>query len=336
MKTYKVDLDYEASLFDPAYQEESAASKKIIREFEYVFFLVQKEKCVLKNYKDYEKRYLDHLNRLGFSIPALNPEAPVFDYWWSHRHDRANEQLLNSKLTSARLAASKGWGFQEGAIVSQVHEVQSHLSRFAEVSRWLIKRPHSFSGIGHYQFDSEKADPVILAKVLTEPSLLEPVYDRLFDIGTTFVVEKGVVVKSFMVENFNSKMGGFLGGAGSSNVDNFKKYIFEKYNFDLSELQFIAEKIAAEYLSLGAVANIQIDSFIYKEKEQLKLYPLVEVNYRKTMGLVIQALADRFPSQVAEWKIQPAKNPEPDSAIWTKLSPEGNHFHSFVRYLSLE
>lgn len=336
MKTYKVDLDYEASLFDPDYSANSSASKKVIREFEYVFFLVQKEKCVLKNYKDYEKKYLDHLKGLGFTIPDFNSRAENFENWWGHHHNKEIERTLNSKITSAELAKNKGWGFHEGEIVKSPDEVLAHLRKFPNKQTWLIKRPHGFSGIGHYQFQSTNPDTATIAKILTGPCLLEPVYERVFDIGTTFVINNAKIEKYFMVENFNSEKGQFSGGAGAPDVEKFKKYIRGKYQFDLTQLEEISAQIADEYLKLGAESNVQIDSFVYRENGELKLYPLVEVNYRKTMGLVIQALAERCPDHIVEWKIQPAKTPTPDQSVWTKLSPEGNHFHSFFRNLTFE
>ncbi|MGZ3807131.1 MAG: hypothetical protein ACXVCE_03535 [Bacteriovorax sp.] len=339
MKTYKVDLDYEASLFDPRYKEEAPASHKIIREFEYVFFLVQKEKSILKNIKSYEKKYLDYLRDMGFVIPSFDPEATQYEYWWGHHHNKELEQRLNSKLTSASVARENNWGFQEGAIVETLEQLKSHLKKFSHLKKWIIKRPHGFSGIGHYQFHSLSLDENILSKILTEKVLLEPEYDRVFDIGTTFVITDGVIERQFMVENFNSSSGGFKGGAGSSNVDKFKKYICQKYSYSLNELESIAKKIAEKYLEMGAESNIQIDSFVYREDNELKLYALVEVNYRKTMGLVIQSLAEKYPEAGAlHWKIEPVKNLKnsPLDHEWKKISPEGNHFHSFFRpiYLS--
>jgi len=334
MKTYKVDLDYESSLFDPVYSADSSASKRIIREFEYVFFLIEKEKCILKNFKDYEKKYLEHLKTLGFSIPDFNPHAQKFNFWWGSHHDFKTEQLLNSKITSAKLGLEFGWGFHEGAIVSSLDELKIHLQKFPFKENWIIKRPHSFSGIGHYHFQQQALNESAIEKILSSPALLEPVYERIFDIGTTFVIENKKIQRQFMVENFNSQAGGFLGGAGSENVDKFKKYILERYSFDLSELEDVTLKIAKKYMELGAISNVQIDSFIYKDNGQLKLYPLVEVNYRKTMGLVIQSLADKFQHKShIEWKVLTAKNSGAidENPDWIKLSPAGNHFHSYFK-----
>ena len=87
---------------------------------------------------------------------------------------------------------------------------------------------------------------------------------------------------------------------------------------------------------MGAINNIQIDSFIYIEDGAMKLYPLVEVNYRKTMGLVIQSLAEEF-SQYSriEWILRTKKETEEDFYITNgemiRLSPDGTYFNSYLK-----
>lgn len=330
VKVYKVDLDYEASLFDPDYVENSLASLRVIREFEYVYFLLEKEKTILKNMKEYDSSYLDHLKNLGFIIPEFNPHATTYEYWWGYHHNKIIEKNLNSKVTSAQIAQKNHWGFSIGAIVKNLEELKNHLDKNPSIEMWMLKHPYSFSGIGHSQF---RANSLNIAP-LNSPMLLEPLFERVFDIGTTFEIKNGIISRQFMVENFNSSAGAFKGGAGSSSVEKFKKYIFKKYSYSLNELEEITQKIAATYMSLGAVSNIQIDSFVYKSNEGLKLYALVEVNYRKTMGLVIQSLAEKYPeADWVEWRVESKKklkdNPLTDQ--WIKLSPPENHFQSFFK-----
>jgi hypothetical protein len=336
MRTYKVDLDYESYLFDTSYSEDLPLYQKIIREFEYIFFLVNKDTCVLKNYRDYDKNYLNKLQGLGFVIPKLDPRAQNAKSWWGYRHNYALEQTLNSKITSAKVAQDNGWGFSQGAIVSKVEEVQMHLKLFPQYKNWIIKRPHGFSGIGHYQFESSNINSFILSKILVGEVLLEPLYKRVFDIGTTFAINDGIIERQFMVENFNSPQGGFRGGVGCSNVDNFKKYIKETYSYDLQELEGITRKIANIYLKTGAIGNIQIDSFVYEEDGVLKLYPLVEVNYRKSMGLVIQSLADKSTASRVEWLVRTQKEIAEDKNFYLqgdikRLSPDGTHFQTYLK-----
>lgn len=338
MIPFKVNLDYEASLFDPNYLENNSNNHKIIREFEYIYFLIQKEKSTLKNFKGYEKKYLDSLLKMGFVIPVFAPNAIQCEYWWGQHHNRALEQKLNSKLTSAAVAKENKWGFYDGAIIGNLEQLKSHLDKKPHIKKWLLKSPHSFSGIGHFQFDSHSLTEIeknIILKLKKEVFLLEPYYNRMFDIGTTFIINDGIIEKKFMVENTNSLTGRFTGGIGANNINLFKNYIFKKYSYSLDELDLVTDEIAKYYLNLGAQCNIQIDSFIYKEDNNLKLYSLVEVNYRKTMGLVIQSLCEVFKTMnLIEWRIESAKNNDLKSD-WTRLSPEGNHFHSYFKELYL-
>jgi hypothetical protein len=337
MKTYKVDLDYESFLFDPAHTEDSVANLKIIREFEYIFFLVNQENCILKNARDYEKNYLNKLKGLDFVIPQLDPREKNTTSWWGNRHSYSIEQNLNSKITSADLGVKNNWGFYKGALVQSSDEVVVHIKQFPEYQNWIIKRPHSFSGIGHYQFNSENINKFIMNKIILGEVLLEPLYKRVFDIGTTFVVVDGIINRQFMVENINSSNGGFKGGVGANTLDKFKKYIFDKYNYSLDELENITKLIAQSYLEMGAINNIQIDSFVYEEDGILKLYPLVEVNYRKTMGLIIQTLADKYPDcSTVEWVIRTKKDIDEDRDFYTRselirLSPDGTHFQTYLK-----
>ena len=336
MNIYKVDLDYESFLFDPAYRGDAPQYQKIIREFEYIFFLINKDPCILKNYRDYDKNYLTKLQNMGFYIPKLDPQAKGEKSWWGKHHNYSLEQTLNSKITSARLASEHGWGFFQGALVSTIDEIKLHLIKFPQYKNWIIKRPHGFSGIGHYQFESHNMNAFIISKILMGEVLLEPLYKRIFDIGTTFEIVNGVIQRQFMVENFNSPLGGFRGGVGAKSVDKFKKYIFERYSYSLDALEKITQEIAHAYLEMGAIGNVQIDSFIYEEEGLLKLYPLVEVNYRKSMGLVIQSLADRSSAERIEWLVRTQKEISEDESFYQqenikRISPDGTHFQTYLK-----
>jgi len=106
-----------------------------------------------------------------------------------------------------------------------------------------------------------------------EKLLLEPRYTRVFDIGTTFEIVRGSIVRQFMVENFIGASGAFEGGAGCSSMEKFKAYILRKYSYSLDELQQTTENIAQEYLKRGAESNIQIDSFIYVDSDGIPSIP---------------------------------------------------------------
>jgi len=339
MMPVKVDVDYEMCLFDTSYDEMSARCLNLVSELEYVYFLCNRDKSSkLKTHKRYSSSYLAYLESLGFEIPELCPDVTSYDYWWGFHHNRDVERKLNSKLTSCIISNENCWGFK-GTIVESLDKVIDYICRFPEIHKWIIKHPHSFSGHGQKQFFSNSIKPELLVKYIDGRVLLEPYYDRLFDIGTTYECVDGIITRHFMLENFISESGGFGGGiAAASNVD-FKEYIYKKYNYSLDELEIITRQIAEHYITIGAKSNIQIDSFVFREAGELKLYALVEVNYRKTMGYVIQCLADKFSNSAAavEFRFVSSKSKQGNVSLydaslgWTKLSPEGSAQHSFMK-----
>ncbi len=252
----------------------------------------------------------------------------------------AREKIYNSKITSAKIALKHNWGIFDGALVKNSLEVKNHLEKNSQHKKWLIKKPHSYSGIGHHFFDLENYNTDTLDKIINGNTvLLEPVRKRVLDIGTTFQIENGVILNQFMVENFNSPTGRFKGAMAAQDLSSFREIILKKYNYDLNELISITKEIVALYLDMGCTSNVQIDSFVYEEEGKLKLYPLVEVNYRKTMGLVVQSLANHFSeAKYLEWKIMNHKEVEEIKSHdlefltkWTEISPSDLHFKSFYR-----
>jgi hypothetical protein len=323
MNTYKVNLDYESYLFDPYYQENAQKSISMIKEFEYVFFVINKEKCKLKNFREYDQVYLGKMKKLGFVVPEFNSSENNFTNWWGSQLDLELEKKLNSKITSAQIALENKWGMFDGAIVENQAEAIAHIKKITR-ENWILKNPFGVSGSGHQVYTGQQ---------FSGSHLLEPIHQRVFDIGTTFEMVDGKLTNTFMVLNLNSKNGSFKGGIAGKNNNIFKDYIFKNCGYDLSLLEETLFKVFNHYKKLGANSNIQIDSFVYLEDGNMKLYPLVEVNYRKTMGLVLNGLSQHFSSELIEWKVTHTNEFESNST-WIKLSPEGNRFKSYVRTIA--
>ena len=106
------NLDYEFKLFD-SWQDDLKEQKKILtisKEFEYVYFLIEKEQTALKNLKNYPDDYLSHLKDFGFTIPQFVEKfSGNLNNWWGELKDRDSEKILNSKETSTKFALDKGF-----------------------------------------------------------------------------------------------------------------------------------------------------------------------------------------------------------------------------------
>ncbi len=323
---YKIDLDYEHYLFDNSYNEADPKFLKVIKEFEYVFFFFNLQHSTLKNAQDYSDEYLKYLEGLNFKLPKLSKDEKSYQYFWGERLNFNLEQKLNSKITSAKLAKELGLGFQHGMLISDVDNLKKYLKN-SNFKKFLMKDPEGFSGIGHTKID-ESTD---LEKIkITKTMLVEPFYQRVCDIGCTFNKLSNGSYEMFLVENYNNEKGSFKGGLATSCVDLFLKNIKDKYQFDLEKSIPLYERIFREYQNMGATSNVQIDSFIFLEENKLKLYPLVEVNYRKTMGLVMKKLADHFEKEKIEWLVTHTNDLE-NKKEFLKLSPDSSKFKSYIK-----
>ena len=147
-KAWKIDIDYESYLFDPAYEEDNEKYSKVVKEFEYIYFICCNKESILKNTRSYEASYLQRMQNLGFLIPELKADVHEFNYWWGSRKNFPIEKCLNSKITSATLAQEFSWGFVNGLLVTSLEEIKHHMSQFTNILTWVVKDPHGFSGLG--------------------------------------------------------------------------------------------------------------------------------------------------------------------------------------------
>lgn len=320
LKTYLVNLDYESELFDPNYKEFGPKYLKVIREFEYVFFLINKEECILKNIVDYEESYLRKLTELGFYLPNFNSKALTYEKWWGKCQDLTLEKKLNSKLTSFEIGKKNNWGSFEAQIATDSYGLREYLS-LSNHQKFILKNPFGFSGNGN-QLIFKNFEQF---SKLNYPLIVEPKYDRIFDLGITFLEDK-----SFLVINTNDDRGGFKGGVGAKSPELMFQYIQNKFNFNLKENFFIYQEIFDEYKKIAPISSIQIDSFVYLDQGEMKLYPLVEVNYRRTMGQVINSLVNITEKNYVQWSIVPNKDVK-NAHDGIVLSPKTSYFNTSFR-----
>lgn len=153
---------------------------------------------------DYDNEYLDRMRLLGFYIPILagvdSSYLPARCYWSHNMLHKDIERTLNSKLTSCSLARLRGWGFERGEVVETFEELQAHIALHPTVGCWIVKKPHATSGVGQKRFRPSQLSLSLLMPYLDgRPVLLEPFYNRLVDIGTTFVITGKIPILFFFL-----------------------------------------------------------------------------------------------------------------------------------------
>ena len=298
------NLDYEFKLFNSPYDGLKERNKilTISKEFEYVYFLIEKEQTTLKNLKNYSDDYLSYLKDLGFTIPQfIKKFSGNLNNWWGELKDRDAERILNSKETSTKFALDKGFCHSGTKIIHSKKEFLEHLQNY-NCGQWIARSSFSSGGNGIFKFKKDHLFNDKISNILLKgPIILEPNLNRILDFGVTLSL--GDKSPYFFTRNFVSKMGNFKGGIVYNENKILERIFFSKQKWMDSYFIFLDE-VKRYYKKIGASDALQIDSFFYEERNEIKCYPLVEVNYRKTMGLVLKNMQRFLPHNgIGGWYI---------------------------------
>ncbi len=152
----------------------------------------------------------------------------------------------------------------------------------------VLKSPWSCSGrgvrmTGNSLTDSERG---WCRRVLHEQGCLmvEPLYDRVLDIGAEFMIEKDGRVSYLGMNLFETSAGAFKNNLSLSPPERRQLllgYISEElYNKVVGAIQ----NIASQRLSPHYSGPFGVDMMIVKTENGYALHPCVELNLRRTMG----------------------------------------------------
>lgn len=252
---YRVNLDFDAAL---AANNPNLKNDKYLSELEYIFFLVN-DSCenILSTKLAYTAEYLSHLSKLGFIKSEITNDLKEYQNWWGDLTDFDLAKTLNSKCWLA------SWHRPlEDMIIRSKDDVVLNEIKF-------YRPDQTFSGIGN-RLIQNKED---LSRV-SYPGVLS----KYVDVKKTFGVTYNLKTREYyIVENFTNSKGQFKGGRLISLSD-----LDVKFNLN-STIDLIQSN-----LPNSEISKIQFDNMIYEDEEgTLKLCPLVELNYRRTMGEVI-------------------------------------------------
>ncbi|MFG1483872.1 hypothetical protein ABMA79_14680 [Halobacteriovorax sp. HFRX-2_2] len=252
---YRVNLDFDAAL---AANNPKIKIDKYLTELEYIFFLVNdSSENTLCTKLSYSQEYLDSLGHFGFITGTVTTDLSNYFNWWGDLRDFNNAQLLNSKCWLA-----SWYKPLEDLIINKGDSVEIHGRRF-------YRPDQSFSGIGN-KIIKNHAD---LERV-NLPGVLSKYVKVIKTFGVTYDLKTD---DFFVVENLTGPNGQFKGGC-LIDLDELG------LEFDLnSTINLIKENLPNK-----SIQKIQFDNMIYEDESgELKLCPLVELNYRRTMGEVI-------------------------------------------------
>lgn len=172
-----------------------------------------------------------------------------------------------------------------------------------DLNQWLktstfpkvLKAPISLSGRGHLLLSNpEDLTSTKLKRFLSNnafPIRGEKWLRRILDFSSQWKIEKDQTVHLLgltkMENTPNGKYRGTLVGE--------KTALFKKELTWIQKHEEIARNLLKEIAKMGFFGFLGIDAFLYKnEEEKIELYPIVEINARKTMSLCALLLAKKM------------------------------------------
>jgi len=296
-----VNIDFEHCLGNDNYKP----IKKVNSEFEYLFFFMRRktEESLLSS-SQYSDSYFEYLKTLEIEIPLLKNKSNDIELWWGSRTQLELKRQVSSKTFAMDMAKKIKLLPKKSSIVSSFEEIESFYEKHGEL---LLRSNHNFSGRGHlFVHDLEHNEKQIKKKIQEGRLACDVIRKRVLDIGVSIDLK---AEEYFIVQNYNDELGSFKGGRFFENIDDLKK----TYSFvDDLELEESILKIIAELKSLNCTGPIQVDMYYFEEEDEIKLNALVEINWRKTMGMMIRALS-RFDKEGAgSWFLIPRKKVKED------------------------
>lgn len=195
---------------------------------------------------------------------------------------------VNSKVFSHDLGR-KCLANQAGVVIESGKDLKYWGGRFLKQSPVLLKDDYGVSGKGNI-FIGDAATLERVADYLdrqemnrkTVRCLLEPYYDKETDFSCQLEIGRNREARVVTVQVMENRGMAFsrITGAGGEFIERLKQAGYFR------QVLFVAETLAAE----GYYGMLGIDSMVLRDQT---LVPLVEINARKTMGLVNYYL-DRY------------------------------------------
>lgn len=265
--TYHVNLNYELFLSGSQKQIKGASW------FDHIFFFINKDPSVkLKSNYEFNCEYLEYLKTLNIPSVKLCKSGKSVP-WWGSCTNLHPERFFNSKVSMTELGLKEKW-------IPVPSTTSIDTAKRELVYPILSREEWGVSGRGIRLIRSEED-----FKLVTKKSVYSNFVNKIKDYGITFDLKNN---SHFIIENYIDKFGQFKGGEIRSVEESIGENNFTKML-----------EIKNRLVELGAIDSIQVDTFTYEGG----FHPFVEVNYRKTMGLMIKSLSEMFKYRFVAWGI---------------------------------
>lgn len=271
INTYYVNFDYDINFLTKRVDYNFKNQKTI----EFIFFIINEEaNAILSSRFKYSDSYLSHLGNLGFNICKTTQNFTTSRLWWG---DFENYEMKKSFVSKANLVQT----LENTGLIPEFVKVISKGEILAVLDvnkKFFYRQEYGYSGLGNRIVENGFKCEV--------DGTIAP----LLKVVITFGISINLDDESFFIcQNKINEKGNFLGGRI------IKCEVLAKLlNKNPMEIEQEIQKIISIFKRKGAISYIQFDSLIYEEDSVNYWYKVVEVNYRKTMGLLVKKLYEKF------------------------------------------
>lgn len=297
IKKYFVNFDFDMSFKQKTINYHFKNSVN----FEFIYFFINEENStILSSKNQYSQDYLDMLRSWGLLIPRITNDLSDAIPWWGNFEDYEIKLKFISKINCSKIFKSYR------LIPDFVFTTDDNITiESLKDQNYFFRPEYSFSGIGNKIIKKNEIS-------VMPNGVIAPYLDIYKTFGVTVNLDN---FEYFIVQNFTNSNGNFLGGNIVTDDQLAADLKVSREQFS-KELELIFRTLKEE----GASGRVQFDSLFYRQNDEIYWYKVVEVNYRKTMGLFIKRCFELF----GEGRVIFQREPIESSPNAIELSPKSN------------
>ncbi len=196
-------------------------------------------------------------------------------------------KMVNSRKFCNEIAQRYATGIPDSIYCSNVKEVITACGRLRSRFPVVIKPDFGNSGFGFYHINSEDdlKNPPLGCMFQYGGAIVEPWCEKVYDFSSVCTVSPGGELSAFRhcraLTNSKGTFHGIYLAPHDPVLDHWKDVLEEK-----------VRRVALEVAESGYFGTLGFDSIVYREKNELKLAPVIEINARHVMSDIAVALRE--------------------------------------------
>ena len=315
-----VNMNYENELYG---YKTSNSIQKVLREYEFIYFLINQSRVPLLTDKTYSSDYENHLSKLGFNCEWTN-RCDLKKFWWGDLSDLKIERKLNSKTEFVKILYELGISTQQEVTVLNEKKLNETKEKF---KKFYIKLPTGMSG--KRSVCVHEKDSTINGGFIGQEVVLSPFRERQVELSAVFSSVNDICINLAHYNSQNVFSGGMVVQNESCLIDYLNSVLVHDWQAIMDSLRKDLLKIS-EFLMRGYKKikyPFSVDVITYVDNGQLQ-YEFLELNYRRSMGLLLNSLRSLLgQNNRGELMVSLRKDRVRGNGI--RLSPENGHIQMY-------